>query len=99
MLFRSIAAPTEDPDYHNGMSVNVTLTAADGTQLLSTQSTTFPVAANYTGIKSATGTITFTFQVEKEAVTATDPNTGETVTTPPVSEERTVRRDVNFTQE
>ena len=94
-----IAAPTEDPDYHNGMSVNVTLTAADGTQLLSTQSTTFPVAANYTGIKSATGTITFTFQVEKEAVTATDPNTGETVTTPPVSEERTVRRDVNFTQE
>ena len=94
-----IAAPTEDPDYQNGMSVNVTLTAADGTQLLSTQTTTFPVAANYTGIKSATGTIIFTFRVEKEATTTTDPNTGETVTNQPVSEDRTVRREVSFTQE
>lgn len=94
-----IAAPTEDPDYQNGMSVNVTVTTADGTQLLSTQTSSFPVSVNYTGIKSATGTITFTFRVEKEATTTTDPNTGETVTNPPVSEDRTVQREVSFTQE
>ena len=94
-----ITAPTEDPDYQNGMSVNVTVTTADGTQLLSTQTTTFPVAANYTGIKSPTGTITFTFRVEKEAATMTDPNTGETVTSEAVSEDRTVSREVSFTQE
>ena len=94
-----IAAPTEDTDYQNGMSVNVTVTTADGTQLLSTQTSSFPVSVNYTGIKSATGTITFTFRVEKEATTTTDPNTGETVTNPPVSEDRTVQREVSFTQE
>lgn len=94
-----ITAPTEDPDYQNGMAVNVTVMTADGTQLLSTQTTTFPVAANYTGIKSPTGTITFTFRVEKEATTTTDPNTGETVTSEAVSEDRTVSREVSFTQE
>lgn len=94
-----IAAPTEDPDYRNGMSVNVTVTAADGTQLLSTQTSSFPVAVNYTGIKSATGVITFTFRVEKEATTTTDPDTGEIVTIPPVSEDKTVQREINFTQE
>lgn len=94
-----IAAPTEDPDYQSGMSVNVTVTTADGTQLLSTQTTSFPVAANYTGIKSPTGVITFTFRVEKEASATTDPNTGETVTSEAVSEDRTVRREISFTQE
>lgn len=94
-----IAAPTEDPDYQNGMSVNVTVVTADGTQLLSTQTTSFPVAVNYTGIKSPTGTITFTFRVEKEASTTTDPGTGETVTSGAISEDRTVRREVSFTQE
>ena len=94
-----IAAPTEDTDYQNGMSVNVTVTTADGTQLLSTQTSSFPVSVNYTGIKSATGTITFTFRVEKEDTTTTDPHTGETVTNPPVSEDRTVQREVSFTQE
>ncbi len=94
-----IAAPTEDPDYRSGMSVNVTVMAADGTQLLSTQTASFPVEANYTGIKSATGVITFTFQVERDAGTTTNPDTGETVTNPPVQEEKTVRREISFTQE
>lgn len=94
-----IVAPTEDPDYQSGMMVNVTVTTADGTQLLSTQTASFPVAVNYTGIKSATGVITFTFRVEKEAATMTDPSTGETITTEAVSEDRTVRRDISFTQE
>ena len=95
-----IGAPTEDPDYQNGMSVNVTVTTADGTQLLSTQTSSFPVAVNYTGIKSPNGVITFRFMVEREATTVTDPETQEiTTTTEAYSEERTVTREINFIQE
>ncbi|MDE7131541.1 MAG: Stk1 family PASTA domain-containing Ser/Thr kinase [Lachnospiraceae bacterium] len=94
-----ITAPTEDPDYRTGMSVNVTVTTADGTQLLSTQTSSFPVAVNYTGIKSPSGVITFHFTAEREATTTTDPETGETVTTNPVSEEKTVTREIQFAQE
>ncbi len=94
-----ITAPTEDPDYRSGMAVNVTVNTSDGTQLLSTQATSFPVAVNYTGIKSATGVITFHFTVEKEGVTTTDPETGETITAQPTTQEKTVRREISFTQE
>ena len=94
-----ITAPTEDPDYRSGMPVNVTVTTADGVQLLSTQTSSFPVAVNYTGIKSPGGVITFHFVVEREATTTTDPETGETVTADPVSEEKTVTREIQFTQE
>lgn len=94
-----ITAPTEDPDYRSGTPVTVTVTTADGVQLLSTQTSSFPVAVNYTGIKSPGGVITFHFAVEKEATTTTDPETGETITTPPVSEEKTVTREIQFTQE
>ena len=94
-----ITAPTEDPQYQSGMSVGVTVTTADGTQLLSTQTSSFPVAVNYTGIKSASGTITFVFTVTTEATTTTDPNTGETVTTEGTSTQKVVTRPINFTQE
>ena len=83
----------------SGMSVGVTVTTADGTQLLSTQTSSFPVAVNYTGIKSASGTITFVFTVTTEATTTTDPNTGETVTTEGSSTQKVVTRPINFTQE
>ena len=85
-----ITAPTEDASYQSGMQVTVTLTADDGTQLLNTQTTAFPVGVNYTGIKSAAGTIRFTFTVQTEPITITDPETGETTTE---------GRKVNFTEE
>ena len=94
-----ITAPTEEPSYQSGMQVNVTLTAQDGTQLLNTQTTTFPVDVNYTGIKSATGTIRYTFTVQTEPTTVTDPETGETVTEGGGTETKTVERQVNFTEE
>ena len=95
-----ITAPTEDPDYRSGMPVDVTVTTADGTQLLSTQTSSFPVAVNYTGIKSPSGVITFHFTVQRDAVTTTDPdNPEETITTDAVTEEKTVTRQINFVQE
>ncbi len=94
-----ITAPTEDPSYQNGMQVNVTLTAQDGTQLLNTQTTTFPVGVNYTGIKSATGIIRYTFTVQTEPTTITNPETGETTTEGGGTETKTVERPVNFVEE
>lgn len=95
----SIAAPTEDAEYQSGMLVTVIVTAADGTQLLNTQTTSFPVAANYTGIKSPNGVVTFNFTVVRQETTTTDPETGETVTIPGSSETKTVHRPVNFVEE
>ena len=95
----NITAPTEEPEYRDGMSVNITLITADGTQLLNTQTTTFPVATNYSGIKSSMGTIQFRFTVTTEATTTTDPNTGETVQIEGTTMEKKVTRDVVFTAE
>lgn len=94
-----ITAPTEDSEYQSGMPVNVIVTTADGTQLLSTQTSSFPVAVNYTGIKSATGLITFTFTVERQATTTTNPETGENETIEGSSETKTVHRAVTFVEE
>ena len=94
-----ITAPTEDTSYQSGMQVNVTLTAQDGTQLLNTQTTTFPVGVNYTGIKSATGTIRFTFTVQTEPTIITNPETGETTSEGGGTETKTVKRQVNFVEE
>lgn len=95
----AITAPTEDPSYQNGMEVWVTLTTYDGTQLLSTQTTTFPVSANYTGIKSPSGVIRYSFTVKTEPTTVTNPETGETTTEGGGSEVKTIERQVNFTEE
>ena len=68
-FFDSIAAPTqeEDPNYRAGTLVTVTLVADDGTQLLSTQTTSFPIQQqNITGIKTNTGYILFQYVNQTE---------------------------------
>lgn len=97
----SIEAPSaaEDPDYKDGLNVTVTLDTADGIQLLNTNTASFPISANYTGIRSATGTVTFTYTVTTDAVTDTNPETGEVTTTEGTSVQRTIAREVQFTPE
>ncbi|WMC92219.1 Stk1 family PASTA domain-containing Ser/Thr kinase [Kineothrix sp. MB12-C1] len=97
----SIQAPTpeEDPQYKDGLNVTVTVDTADGIQLLNTNTASFPISVNYTGIKAATGTITFTYTVTTDAQTVTDPDTGETTTIEGVSEQRTISREIQFTPE
>lgn len=95
----AITAPGEDEEYIGGMFVQVIVTAADGTSLLNTTTSTFPLDVNYTGITSPTGTITYIFTVNSEEVTYTDPETGETVTQPAESHEKTVTREINFEPE
>lgn len=97
----SINAPAveEDPEYREGLTVTVTVDTADGVQLLNTSTASFPISVNYTGIKSATGTITFTYMVTTDATTVTNPETGEVTTTEGTSKQNTVMREIQFTPE
>jgi serine/threonine-protein kinase len=90
-----ISAPTEGENFTYGIPVKVTLVTSDGTTLLSTTTTDFPVQGTYKGITAPTGTITFVYTATTP--TSTNPETGETTGGQP--QEYTVTRAVTFTQE
>ena len=90
-----ISAPTEGENYTSGISVHVTLVTSDGTTLLNTTTSDFPIQMNSKGITSPTGTLTFVYTAT--APTSTNPETGET--TGGETKEVTVTRAVTFTQE
>jgi serine/threonine-protein kinase len=90
-----IAAPTEGENYTAGVSVHVTLVTSDGTTLLNTTTTDFPIQMNSKGITSPTGTLTFVYTAV--APSTTNPETGEV--TGGESKEITVTRAVTFNQE
>ena len=77
--------------------MKVTIVTADGTKLLDTQTTSFPVAVNYSGIKSPTGTITFEYTNVKRVETGTAED--GTPTTEEVKEEKKIERTIEFTEE
>ena len=95
----SIAAPTtsEAPKYVSGMEVGITLVADDGTVLMDTKVTTFPVATNINGIASSGGTLTMTYQVTTEGTTTTD--TDGTINVPGTTENQSFTRRVEFVKE
>ncbi len=97
----SIDSPLlEDPTFVAGTPVTVILTTADGKELLRTNTTSFPVSMNVSGIKgSPTGKVVFQYVASSQPVTTTDPATGETVTTPGTQEQRALERIVTFTPE
>ena len=93
----NINGPTrdEDPEYNSERTtVKVTIVTADGTKLLDTQTTSFPVAVNYSGIKSPTGTITFEYTNVKRVET-----TEGNQTTEEVKEPKKIERTIEFTEE
>lgn len=97
----SIAAPTkeEDPNFKSGTLVTVTVYADDGTQLLSTQTDSFPVPQqNISGIRSATGVILFQYTNVNEATTITNDD-GSVTTIDGTTESKEIRRAVAFTAE
>ena len=96
-----ISAPTaeEDPNYRSGTLVTVTLTADDGTQLLSTQVTAFPIQQqNITGIKSPTGYILYQYVNVTDATTITNED-GSVSTVEGSSETKEIRRPISFAAE
>ena len=70
----NIEAPsvTEAPEYKAGDVVDVSLVTADGKILLSTSTSTFPIKADYAGITSQEGVITFTYYYEEATETTTE---------------------------
>lgn len=96
----SIVAPTtsEAPKYVSGMEVGITLVADDGTVLMDTKVTTFPVATNINGIASSGGTLTMTYQVTTEGTTTTDTD-GNTINVPGTTENQSFTRRVEFVKE
>lgn len=96
----SIEGPTvaEAPDYVAGTSVGVTIVADNGKVLMDTTTTTFPISANYYGIASSKGLITFSYSVVTPSTSTTN-DAGETVTIPGKTETRTFTRAVEFVKE
>lgn len=97
----SIAGPTpeEDTHYKAGTLVTVTLMADDGTQLLSTQTTSFPIQQqNITGIKINTGYLLFQYQNVTETTNVTNED-GSVTTIEGTTENKEIRRPVTFVQE
>ena len=97
----SIVAPTtsEAPKYVSGMEVGITLVADDGTVLMDTKVTTFPVATNINGIASSGGTLTMTYQVTTEGTPTTDTDGSNTIIVPGTTENKTFTRRVEFVKE
>lgn len=97
----NITAPTaeEDPNYQSGTLVTVTLMADDGTQLMSTQTTSFPIAQqNITGIKIGTGYILYQYQNVSQTTSVTNED-GSVTTIEGTTENKEIRRAVAFVQE
>ncbi|MFR2147277.1 MAG: hypothetical protein ACLS5C_02525 [Waltera sp.] len=70
------------------------LVADDGTVLMDTKVTTFPVATNINGIASSGGTLTMTYQVTSASTT-----TEGDVVVPGTTENKTFTRRVEFVKE
>ncbi|MCR5503821.1 MAG: Stk1 family PASTA domain-containing Ser/Thr kinase [Lachnospiraceae bacterium] len=95
----TIQAPTpeEDPDYRSGTMVTVTLFSDDGTTLLSTQTSSFPLPEqSITGITSPTGVLLFQYTNTTEDVTVTNED-GTVETIEGGTETKEIRRPVTFT--
>lgn len=100
-FMEAIAGPTpeEDPAYRAGTMVTVTLMADDGTQLLSTQTASFPIEQqNITGIKSPTGYILFQYMNVTEGSSVTNED-GSVSAIEGTSESKEIRRPIQFMEE
>lgn len=91
--------PEEDPNYRSGTMVTVTVMSDDGTQLLSTQTSTFPVPAqNITGIPVGTGYVLLQYVNTTETTTVTNED-GTTTTIEGTTENKEIHRPLVFVQE
>jgi len=96
-----IQAPsvTEDPNFIPGTEVYIVLTAGNGQKLLDTLTSTFPVPTGFSGLNSSYGTLQMSYVSTSQPTITTDPDTGEQVMNPGVSEDKTITREILFTAE
>ncbi len=81
--------------YTSGTTVHVALISSDGTTLLNTTTSNFPLSVNYTGIKSSTGVLKMVYEATTPSVT--DPETG--AVTAGTTSTYTVTRTITFDKE
>lgn len=94
----NIEAPSvdEDPNYKAGTPVRIVLTAADGTPLLDTETTSFPNPVSISNIPAAGGEIELIYVNNVDAHTIThDDGTVEEI--PAKAESMSIKRTVGFT--
>ncbi len=96
----SIEGPTagEDPNYKSGTMVTVTLAASNGTQLLSTQTASFPIPVSFTNIATPSGTLVFQYvnNIEEQTITQED---GSVIKQEASTENKEVVREIIFAQQ
>ena len=89
---------SEDGDYSTGSEATVILSTIEGVELKREIVTSFPVSMNISGITgSGEGVITIDYKVIIPGTTTTDED-GNIVTSESVTEERSIRRSVKFTE-
>lgn len=97
MYMANIDSPAlEDPAYVEGTQCVIVLTTASGEELYRMATSSFPTPVNLLSIKEQTGVLTLIYNVTSEAVTTTDPATGEMVTIPGAIEQKIIYRPVEF---
>lgn len=97
MYMANIESPAlEDPAYVEGTQCVIVLTTASGEELYRMATASFPTPVNLLSIKEATGVLTLIYNVTSEAVTTTDPATGDLVTIPGAVEQKIIYRPVEF---
>ena len=91
--------PEEDPNYRSGTIVTVTVMSDDGTQLLSTQTDSFPIPPqNITGIPVGSGYVLLQYVNTTETTTVTNED-GTTTTIEGTTESKEIHRPLVFVQE
>ncbi len=96
----SIEAPTtaEDPDFVTGTAITLTIVTADRETLLSTTTSSFPVAVNFVHVNSPSATLTMSY-VNITADTTVTNELGELVTIPGTQVPKSVTRQLEFSVE
>lgn len=92
-------SPSEDPNFVPGTQVYVVIIAADGTKLLDTTTSSFPLdTGTFRGLQSSTGTLQMSYTNTTEATVSTDEN-GNQVVVPGQAVPQQVTRTLTFTPE
>ena len=91
-------SPMEDPNFKLGTTVNLSVVAADGTSLFSSQETSFPVQMNISGIKSEDGVVILSYINHGESSVVTNED-GTVSTIEGITETKEIKRSVTFIAE
>lgn len=94
----SVNAPStaEDENYESGTKTKIVLTGADGKELFSSETTSFPLAINLSNITSKSAMLTLTYEGKVPAVVEKDASGNDVVVKEATTETRSINREITF---